>query len=288
MSGWTYHLQLPWNCVRGGGMLPLLLPPSHDPSESEHDPNRLMGLEGGRERWAGLTVFSPLRTVYAGGGCPPSPSSFRDCSDLTPTAGVKLVDGTAPANKAVLVDGSAPQYSLVSANQAMPVDGVAPQDALVSVHQSTPVNGVTHGVAPQDAVFSADQATHIDGVAPQHDLVSPSPVNSGPDLMCNNLLDLVDQVEEGGTTIKSGSQVPPKRKKCAYGQRCQKRSRTFNNFTVWNVLRQEEGELPVANPPISKPQSNYNRLAPSKLVCTIKSRDAQLVKEVGWRQHAEK
>ncbi len=54
------------------------------------------------------------------------------------------------------------------------------------------------------------------------------------------------------------------------------------------MLRQEEGELPVANPPISKPQSNYNRLASSKLVCAIKSRDAQLVKEVGRRQHAEK
>ncbi len=104
----------------------------------------------------------------------------------------------------------------------MPVDGVAPQDALVSVDQSTPVNGVAHGVAPQNAVFSADQATHVDGVAPQQDLGSPSPVNNGPGLMRNNQLDLVDQVEEGVTTIKSGSRVPPKRKKCAYGQRCQK------------------------------------------------------------------
>jgi len=54
------------------------------------------------------------------------------------------------------------------------------------------------------------------------------------------------------------------------------------------VLRQEERELPAANPPISKHTSNYNRLAPSKLVRAIKSRDAQLVKEVERRQHAEK
>ncbi len=235
-----------------------------------------------------LPSSAPLELRTRGGGCPPSPSSFRDCLDLTATAGVQLVDGTAPADKAVPVDGSALQYALVSANQAVPVDGVAPQDALVSVDQSTPVNKVAHGVAPQDAVFSANQAMHVDGVAPQHDLGSPSPVNNGPDLMRNNQLDLVDQVEEGVTTIKLGSRVPPKHKKYAYGQRRQKQSRTFNNFTAWNVLRQEEGKLPVANPPISKPQSNYNRLAPSKLVRAIKSRDAQLVKEVRWRQHAEK
>ncbi len=172
-----------------------------------------------------LPSSAPLEPCTRGGGCPPSPSSFRNCSDLTPMAGVQLVDGTAPANEAVPVNGAAPQYALVSADQAMLVDGVSPQDALISVDQSTPVNKVAHGVAPQDAVFSADQATHVDGVAPQHNLGSPSPVNNSPDLMHNNQLDLVDQVEEGVTTIKSGSQVPPKRKKCAYGQRRQKRSR---------------------------------------------------------------
>ncbi len=54
------------------------------------------------------------------------------------------------------------------------------------------------------------------------------------------------------------------------------------------MLRQDKRELPAANPPISKPTCNYNRLAPSKLVRAIKSRDAQLVKEVERRQHAEK
>jgi hypothetical protein len=54
------------------------------------------------------------------------------------------------------------------------------------------------------------------------------------------------------------------------------------------VLRQEERELPAANPPISKPTSNYNRLAPSKLVCATNSRYAQLVKEDERKQHAEK
>jgi hypothetical protein len=93
----------------GGGCFPSSSPPSRDPSESEHDPYRLMGPDGARERRAGLTVFSPLGTTYAGWGCPPSPSSFRDCSDLTPTARVQLVDGTAPADEAVPVDGSAPQ-----------------------------------------------------------------------------------------------------------------------------------------------------------------------------------
>jgi hypothetical protein len=169
-------------------------------------------------------------------------------------------------------------------DKAMHANRDAPQDTLVSVNQFAPVNGV----APQDALFSAIKATHVDGVATQHDLGSPSPINNSPDLIPNNQFDLGDQVEDGVTTSKSGSQVPPKRRKCAYGQRRQKRSRTFGDFTAWNVLRQEERELPAANPPISKPTSNYNRLAPSKLVRAIKSRDAQLVKEVERRQHAEK